>query len=86
VRILYGYPEEITDELLETMREPKICAYLDIPFQHSDPGLTRKMKRGLDGRRALRFLDTIRLRVPDIAVRTSLMVGFRVKAGRSSKT
>jgi len=76
IRILYGYPEEITDELLETMLEPKICAYLDIPFQHSDARITRKMKRGMEGRRALDLLRKIRLEIPGISVRTSLMVGF----------
>jgi ribosomal protein S12 methylthiotransferase len=76
IRFLYGYPEEITDPLLDIMAEPKICRYLDIPFQHSDPGLIKAMKRGLDGRRALRLLDKIRTKLPGTAVRTSLIVGF----------
>ncbi len=76
IRFLYGYPEEITDSLLDVMNHPKICRYLDIPFQHSDPGLVRAMKRGLDGRKALRLLARIRDRVPGVAVRTSLIVGF----------
>jgi ribosomal protein S12 methylthiotransferase len=76
VRILYGYPEEITDPLLEIMRESKICPYLDIPFQHEDPVLLRKMKRSMDGRRALKLLDKIRKKIPGIALRTSLIVGF----------
>jgi ribosomal protein S12 methylthiotransferase len=77
LRLLYGYPEEVTDSLLSFMAgEDKVCAYLDIPFQHSDPKLIKAMKRGLDGDRALRLLDRIRRRVPGVAVRTSLIVGF----------
>jgi ribosomal protein S12 methylthiotransferase len=77
LRLLYGYPEEVTDSLLSFMAgEDKVCAYLDIPFQHSDPKLIKAMKRGLDGDRALRLLDRIRKRLPGVAVRTSLIVGF----------
>jgi len=76
IRFLYGYPGEITEPLLEIMADPKICRYFDIPFQHSDPGLIRAMKRGLDGPRALRLLDRIRTKLPGAAVRTSLIVGF----------
>ena len=76
LRFLYGYPEEITDRLLEAMAGPKICRYFDIPFQHADPGLVKAMRRGLDGTRALRLLDRIRTKLPEAAVRTSLIVGF----------
>jgi ribosomal protein S12 methylthiotransferase len=76
LRVLYGYPEEVTDPLLEIMREPKVCRYLDIPFQHADPKILRAMRRGMDGGRALAFLDKIRAKVPGIAVRTSLIVGL----------
>ncbi len=76
IRFLYGYPEEIDAPLLDIMAEPKICRYFDIPFQHSDPGLIRTMKRSLDGVRALRLLDKIRTKLPGAAVRTSLIVGF----------
>ncbi|HUU37677.1 MAG TPA: 30S ribosomal protein S12 methylthiotransferase RimO [Candidatus Desulfaltia sp.] len=76
IRLLYGYPEEITPALLEVMKEDKICSYLDIPFQHSDRRLLRAMKRGLDGRRALRLIEMARRALPDVAIRTSLIVGF----------
>jgi len=76
IRILYGYPEEITDALLDAMIDPKVCRYLDIPFQHADPAIVKAMKRGLDGVRALRLLDRIRSRLPGVAVRTTLIVGF----------
>ena len=76
IRLLYGYPEEITPGLLEVMKEPKICSYLDIPFQHADRGLLKLMKRSMDSRRALRLVEMIRKALPDVAIRTSLIVGF----------
>jgi ribosomal protein S12 methylthiotransferase len=76
IRILYGYPEEISDSLLEVMKEQKICPYLDIPFQHSNPNIIKKMKRGMDGERALKLIEKIRKKIPRIALRTSLVVGF----------
>jgi len=76
IRILYGYPEEISDCLLEIMQERKICSYLDLPFQHSDSQIIKKMGRGMDGERALALIKKIRQRLPDIALRTSLIVGF----------
>jgi ribosomal protein S12 methylthiotransferase len=76
IRILYGYPEEISDSLLEVMQEKKICSYLDLPFQHSDPQILGKMKRSMDGKRALALISKIRQKLPDVALRTSLIVGF----------
>ncbi len=76
VRMLYGHPEEVTDALLEALTEDKVCPYLDIPFQHSDPGIVKRMKRGLDGARALKLIEKVRKKVPDVALRTSLIVGF----------
>jgi ribosomal protein S12 methylthiotransferase len=76
IRTLYGYPDEVSDALLEVLTEDKVCPYLDIPFQHSDPGIVKRMKRGIDGARALKLIEKIRKRVPDVALRTSLIVGF----------
>ena len=76
IRFLYGYPEEVDGTLLEAMAGPKVCRYLDLPFQHADPGLIKAMRRGLDGARALRLLETIRTKLPGVALRTSLIVGF----------
>jgi ribosomal protein S12 methylthiotransferase len=76
IRILYSYPEEISDSLLNIVREERICSYLDIPFQHSHPFITKRMRRGLDGKKSLNLLERIRKQIPDIAIRTSLMVGF----------
>jgi ribosomal protein S12 methylthiotransferase len=76
IRFLYGYPEEITDDLLDTLADPKICRYLDIPFQHADPLLVKRMGRTMPGPRALKLLERIRGRLPGAALRTSLIVGF----------
>ncbi len=76
IRILYSYPQEITDSLLDIMSDERICSYLDIPFQHSHPSLTDRMKRGMNGRKSLELLERIRKRIPDIAIRTSIIVGF----------
>ncbi len=76
IRVLYGYPEEITTPLLEVMKEKKICSYLDIPFQHADRRLLRRMKRSMDASRSLKLIEKIRRMLPDVALRTSLIVGF----------
>lgn len=76
VRLLYGYPEEIDDRLLELMLEPGMCRYLDLPFQHASGSIVKRMGRGLDGTRALKLLDRIRKKVPGVAIRSSLIVGF----------
>jgi len=76
IRILYGYPEEISESLLDIMQEEKICSYLDIPFQHAHPIVIKAMKRGFDGNIALKLIDKIRKKLPDISLRTSLIVGF----------
>jgi ribosomal protein S12 methylthiotransferase len=76
IRLLYGYPEEITPALLEVLKEDKVCPYLDIPFQHADRRLLRSMKRSMDGARAIRLIERIRRALPQVALRTSLIVGF----------
>jgi ribosomal protein S12 methylthiotransferase len=76
IRILYSYPEEITDPLLNIMREERICSYLDIPLQHSHPMIIKNMGRGWDGKKSLTMLEHIRKIIPDVAIRTSLVVGF----------
>jgi len=76
IRLLYGYPEEITPPLLEAMKDPRICPYLDIPFQHADDRLLKLMGRGMNGGRALRLVERIRQALPGATIRTSLIVGF----------
>jgi ribosomal protein S12 methylthiotransferase len=86
IRILYGYPEEITDAFLEIMQEPKICPYLDVPFQHADTKIIEKMRRSMDGERALKLIHKIRNRLPDIALRTTLVVGFPGEGSKEFNT
>jgi ribosomal protein S12 methylthiotransferase len=76
IRFLYGYPEEIDGPLLEAMAGPKFCRYFDIPFQHADAALLKRMRRGLAADRALGLVDRIRANLPGAAIRTSLIVGF----------
>ncbi len=86
IRFLYGYPEEITDDLLEIMADKKICAYLDIPFQHADSRVLRAMRRSTDGKRGLALIEKIRKRLPDVALRTSLIVGFPSEGRKEFET
>lgn len=77
IRILYCYPEEITDELIETIAaEDKICHYLDIPVQHASDAVLKRMGRHTTGTEIRDRLKKIREKIPDIAIRTTLMTGF----------
>jgi ribosomal protein S12 methylthiotransferase len=79
IRILYSYPKEdnFTDGLLELMaQEEKICPYLDLPIQHIDDEILRRMGRRARGREIRNLLQKIRTFLPDISLRSSLIVGF----------
>ncbi len=77
VRILYCYPEEITEELISVMaEEPKICHYLDIPIQHSSDTILKRMGRRTDQAQLRRMIGLLRERIPDICLRTTLISGF----------
>jgi ribosomal protein S12 methylthiotransferase len=77
IRLLYSYPERITDRLLELMSSPSpLCPYLDIPIQHVDPMILRAMGRGMDEATVGRLIDRIRSRNDRISLRTTVMVGF----------
>lgn len=77
VRILYCYPEEITDELIETIRtEKKVCNYLDIPIQHASDGILRRMGRRTDRQALTAVITKLREQIPDICLRTTLITGF----------
>jgi len=77
IRLLYAYPNGITDELIKLIKEEsKVCKYLDIPLQHiSDPILT-KMNRRSTSRQIRDLIGRLRAEIPEIALRTSLIVGF----------
>ncbi|HOP61073.1 MAG TPA: 30S ribosomal protein S12 methylthiotransferase RimO [Candidatus Saccharicenans sp.] len=76
IRWLYGYPEEITDDLLEIMNQEKICPYFDLPFQHASATIVKKMGRTIKAGDALHLIEKIRKRVKGAVIRTSLIVGF----------
>lgn len=77
IRVLYCYPERITDELLDTMAsEPKIIKYLDIPIQHCDGDILSRMNRWGDEAQLEELFAKIRERVPGIVLRTTLITGF----------
>lgn len=77
VRILYCYPEEITDELIEVIKsEPKICRYLDIPIQHASDPVLRRMGRRTTNKDLRDIIGKLRREIPDIALRTTLITGF----------
>lgn len=77
IRLLYCYPEEIDDELIETMRdEEKICRYLDLPIQHAADGILRKMGRRTDRNQLQHIIEKLRREIPDICLRTTLITGF----------
>jgi len=77
MRLLYVQPDGISDELLIALaNNPKVCNYIDVPFQHASEKILRMMRRGGSAGNYLSLLDKIRNHVPNIAIRTSLMVGF----------
>jgi ribosomal protein S12 methylthiotransferase len=77
LRLLYAYPDGITDELLDLIAaEEKICNYLDLPIQHIDDQILAAMNRRVDASDIRSLLKRIRTRIPDMTLRTSLIVGF----------
>lgn len=77
IRVLYCYPEEITDELIETIAaEPKVCHYLDIPIQHGSDQVLRRMGRRTNQTELRERIARLRERIPDICLRTTLISGF----------
>ncbi len=77
IRLLYCYPEEITDELISVMAEnPKICHYIDIPIQHSENEILRRMGRKTSREDIVSLVSRLRTAMPDIAIRTTLISGF----------
>ena len=77
IRILYCYPEEINDELIEAIKnEPKVCHYLDMPIQHASDNVLKRMGRRTDKQELIDIVAKLRREIPDIALRTTLITGF----------
>lgn len=77
IRILYCYPEEITEELIQVMKEEeKICHYLDLPIQHASDEILKKMGRKTSKQELVNIIQRLREEIPDICLRTTLITGF----------
>ena len=77
IRFLYSYPEGITDELIQTVKNnEKICKYFDIPIQHISDTILKKMNRRTNKQQIENLLEKLRKEIPDVTLRTSLIVGF----------
>ncbi|MDI6601778.1 MAG: 30S ribosomal protein S12 methylthiotransferase RimO [Thermoanaerobacteraceae bacterium] len=77
IRIMYCYPEAITDELVEVIKEqPKICHYLDMPIQHCSDRILRSMHRDSSRENLITIIEKLRKNIPDIILRTTVMVGY----------
>jgi len=77
IRLMYAYPGRVTERLIEVMaRHPRILPYLDIPLQHAHPDVLRRMRRPADVERVRRTLERLRTAMPEIAIRTTFLVGY----------
>lgn len=87
IRILYCYPEEITDDLIETIKkEKKICNYLDIPIQHGSDNILKRMGRKTDSAQIKELIGKLRAMIPDICLRTTLITGFPGETEKDHET
>lgn len=76
IRMQYAYPSQFPMEVFDVMNEREnICKYMDMPLQHVSDNMLKSMRRGISKRRTIELVDTIRQRVPDIALRTTLIAG-----------
>lgn len=86
IRLLYLYPDQVIEEVLDLVRdEPKICKYIDLPVQHINNRILRLMNRKTSKANILRLIDLIRKKVPQAAIRTSLIVGFPSETDKEFK-
>ena len=77
IRFLYAYPETITDELIQVMKNnPKVCHYWDIPIQHIADPVLKRMNRKSNGKSIQALFQKLRQEIPDVIIRTTVMVGF----------
>ena len=77
IRILYCYPEEIYDELIQTIKEEnKVCHYLDLPIQHASDAVLKRMGRKTSKAQLVEIIEKLRKEIPDISLRTTLITGF----------
>lgn len=83
IRVMYCYPEEIDDGLIQVMREEeKICHYLDIPVQHASDAILKRMGRRTNKKELTEIINKLRREIPDICLRTTLITGFPGETGQ----
>ena len=77
IRLHYAYPTSFPDDVISAMAdEPKICKYLDIPLQHISDAQLKLMRRGIDKAKTVELINKLRSRIPDVSIRTTLLVGY----------
>lgn len=77
IRLLYAYPNNFTDELIDTIAtEEKICKYIDVPLQHADDGILKAMNRQIDQKTIRTLMNKLRERIPGMTIRSTFIVGF----------
>lgn len=86
VRLLYLYPDQIVNDLISLMKDyPKICRYIDLPIQHINDRILKLMQRGWSKKQILGLITKLRKNIPDLAIRTSLIVGFPSETDKEFK-
>lgn len=87
IRLLYCYPEEITPELVQTMKEePKVLHYIDMPIQHASDSILKRMGRRTDRKELEEIVSLLRKEIPDICIRTTLITGFPGEVEKDHRT
>lgn len=77
IRLFYTYPDQLSDEVINLIKtEPKICKYLDVPVQHINDNVLKRMNRKTNGQQVREMIRRLKAEIPEIVLRTSLMVGF----------
>jgi ribosomal protein S12 methylthiotransferase len=86
LRLMYAYPGHASQRLIEVMAgDPRVCKYLDLPLQHAHPDVLRRMKRPARVERTRRLIAALRAAMPDVALRTSFIVGYPGETEREFK-
>ena len=86
IRVLYAYPEEITDEIIQVIKEEdKICKYIDMPIQHASDNILKRMGRRTNKEELTNIINKLRLNIPDIVIRTTLISGFPGETSKDHK-
>jgi ribosomal protein S12 methylthiotransferase len=87
IRLMYAYPGRITERLIATMaRHPQILPYVDLPLQHADPDVLRRMRRPANVDRVRDTIESLREAMPEIAIRTTFLVGYPGETEKAFQT